>query len=89
MLTCQEVTEKASLMVDGELGVRDRMALQIHLMICANCRLFNRQFKALVSSLASRVKSESQTVSLELAHRVRQSLDGAPAPLNLSKQGRE
>ncbi len=54
MLTCQEVTAKASLMVDGELRFRERMGVLMHLMMCANCRRFVRQFKALVASMASR-----------------------------------
>ena len=68
MLTCQEATAKASLMVDGELGFRDRIAVLMHLMMCANCRLFARQFKALVSSM--------------VVDRVMLSLESAKAPFS-------
>ena len=70
MLTCQEVTAKASLMVDGELGFRERIAMRMHLMMCANCRRFARQFKALVSSMASRNRLESEAISPEFVDRV-------------------
>ena len=75
MLTCQEATAKASLMVDGELGFRERIAVRMHLMMCANCRRFARQFKALVSSMASRKRSRSEAVASEFVDRVKQSLD--------------
>ncbi len=77
MVTCQEVTAKASLMVDGELGIRERIAVRMHLMMCVNCRRFARQFQALVSSMASRNRLESETIVPELVDRVMQSLYGA------------
>ena len=73
MLTCQEVTTKASLMVDGELGFRERIAMRMHLMMCANCRRFARQFKALVASMASRNRLESEAISPEFVDRVMRS----------------
>ncbi len=79
MLTCQEVTAKASLMVDGELGFRERLALRMHLMMCANCRRFARQFKALVASMASRNRLESEAFPPEFIDRVMQSHDSARA----------
>ena len=79
MLTCQEVTAKASLMVDGELGFRERIAVRMHLMMCGNCRRFARQFEALVSSMASRNRLESEVFSPEFIDRVMQSHDSARA----------
>ena len=66
MLTCQEVTAKASLMVDGELGFGERIGVFVHLMMCANCRRFARQFKALVASMASRRGDLHQRLQLQL-----------------------
>ncbi len=66
MLTCQEVTAKASLMVDGELGFRERIAMRMHLMMCVNCRRFARQFEALVSSMASRRGDLHRRLELQL-----------------------
>ncbi len=89
MLTCQEVTAKASLMVDGQLGFRERIAVLLHLMMCANCRRFTRQFKALVFSMASRRgdlqtrlqlqlgpagRLESEAISSEFVDRVMRSI---------------
>ena len=77
MLTCQEVTAKASLMVDGELGFGERISVRMHLSMCVKCRRFARQFEALVSSMASRNRLESETIVPEFVDRVMQSLDGA------------
>ena len=77
MLTCQEVTAKASLMVDGELGFRERITVRMHLMMCVNCRRFARQFQALVSSMASRNRLAAETIVPEFFDRVMQSLYGA------------
>ncbi len=101
MLTCQEVTAKASLMVDGELGFRERMGVLMHLMTCANCRRFTRQFKALVFSMASRRgdlqtrlqlqlgppgnRLESEAISSEFVNRVMRSLESAQAPFSDSR----
>ena len=77
MLTCQEVTAKASLMVDGELGFGERIGVFVHLMMCANCRRFARQFKALVTSMASRNRLESEAISPEFVDRVMRLIDDA------------
>ncbi len=77
MLTCQEVAAKASLMVDGELGFRERIAMRLHLMMCVDCRRFARQFKALVSSMASRNRLESEPIVPEFVDHMMQSLYGA------------
>ncbi len=72
MLTCQEVTAIASLMVDGELGFRERIAVRMHLMMCVNCQRFARQFEALVSSMASRNRLKSEAIVSEFVDRVMQ-----------------
>ena len=75
MLTCQEVTAKASLMIDGELGFRERLAVRLHLMMCVHCRRFARQFEALVSGMALLSRTEPEIVP-GFVDRVMLSLDG-------------
>lgn len=77
MLTCREVSAQASLLVDGELGVRGRIAVRLHLMMCANCRRFIRQFKTFVSSMARRNQPDVESVSPEFVGRVMRQIDGA------------
>jgi predicted anti-sigma-YlaC factor YlaD len=75
MLTCQEVTAKASQSVDGELGVRDRIAVRLHLMMCVKCRLYYKQFKALVTSLSGGTRTEPEPPSPEFVGHVLADID--------------
>ena len=69
MLTCREVTAKATRMIDGDLLFRERIAAHAHLFMCANCHRFARQLRALVDSLqVSGVREDD--VSPELHARV-------------------
>ena len=77
MLTCREVAEKSSAMVDGELELRERVGLRFHLLMCANCRRFVRQFKSLVDSLGLRSEPGSQSASPEFVRQTMQTLDSA------------
>ena len=77
MLTCREVAEKSSAMVDSELDLRERIGLRLHLLMCSNCRRFVRQFRTLVDSLALRSEPESQSASPEFVRQTMQTLDSA------------
>ena len=46
MLTCQELAERASDHLDGALSFRQRLAVELHLVICPNCRAYMRQLRA-------------------------------------------
>lgn len=45
MLSCKDVTMRAGDWTDGQLRFRDRMAMRLHLLICAFCRRFLRQYQ--------------------------------------------
>jgi len=45
MTTCREATELASRAMDERLPLSSRMALRLHLAICANCTRFNQQLQ--------------------------------------------
>lgn len=45
MPTCREATELASQKMDESLPLIDRLALQMHLAICKNCRRFAVQLE--------------------------------------------
>ena len=75
MLTCREVAAKASSMVDDELSFREIAVVKLHLMMCVNCRRLTRQFKALVSSMASHQRSETEDISPDFVNVVMERLD--------------
>lgn len=60
MLTCREVTERASAYVDRELPLRSRLAMRLHLAMCVHCRRYFRQFRQLLAALAVRVRIAKQ-----------------------------
>ncbi|MCA1978960.1 MAG: zf-HC2 domain-containing protein [Thiobacillus sp.] len=47
LTTCRETTVLASRAQDGHLTLGERMAMHLHLAICANCARFARQLQAM------------------------------------------
>ena len=45
MLTCKDASELLSQAQDRTLGLRERLALKLHLLICAGCTNFSRQLE--------------------------------------------
>lgn len=45
MLTCKELVAHSSYYLDGQLTLRQRLAVRAHLAMCGNCRRFIRQMK--------------------------------------------
>ncbi|WP_308446416.1 zf-HC2 domain-containing protein [Chitinimonas sp. BJYL2] len=43
MMNCQQATHRVSEGMDRPLGMRERLQLRLHLLLCANCRHFRRQ----------------------------------------------
>lgn len=45
MLSCQEVSERASALIDKELPLWDLMQMRLHLAMCKGCSAFVRQMR--------------------------------------------
>jgi hypothetical protein len=45
MLSCKEVAQRASAMIDGELGAWDMLQMRMHLAICKGCERFIGQMR--------------------------------------------
>lgn len=45
MLSCKEVAERASALIDGELGLFERLQMRLHLAMCKGCGAFIDQMK--------------------------------------------
>ncbi|MBD8652856.1 MULTISPECIES: zf-HC2 domain-containing protein [unclassified Rhizobium] len=45
MFRCNEVVERASLLIDGDLGFWPRLNIRLHLAICRGCRAFVEQMR--------------------------------------------
>lgn len=51
MLSCKDVSERASRWLDREMGLWERLQLRAHLAICVHCRRYLAQLKAAVAAL--------------------------------------
>jgi hypothetical protein len=45
MLSCKEVAERSSALIDGELGVFDLLQMRLHMAMCKGCNAFVRQMR--------------------------------------------
>ena len=46
MLTCKEVVDRASALIDGDLSAWDALQIRLHLAMCKGCSLFIQQMRA-------------------------------------------
>ncbi|MEO4047793.1 zf-HC2 domain-containing protein [Pseudomonas sp. CAU 1711] len=76
MLTCQELVAHSSDYLDGQLRLRERIAVRAHLAMCRNCRRFIRQMKvtqAVLRQLPERPLPELEVLAERLARQRRES----------------
>jgi len=59
MLSCRQVTEKSSALLDGELRARERLAMRMHLLMCVHCRRFQRHLQQLVTAMPKHDTSDA------------------------------
>lgn len=45
MLTCREMSELGSEIIDGHLKLRTRWAVMMHLRMCPRCKMYIKQLK--------------------------------------------
>lgn len=58
MLSCREVSERASDLIDGRAAWRIRVEARLHLLLCQHCRRYVEQLKLTVRALRSTRRSE-------------------------------
>jgi anti-sigma factor RsiW len=46
MLSCKQVAMRADALLDGELGMMNRLQMRIHLLMCKGCSAFVAQMRA-------------------------------------------
>jgi hypothetical protein len=52
ILTCKEATRLVSQGLDRRLGLAERVALRLHLLVCDGCANFSKQMAFLRSALS-------------------------------------
>nr|WP_272213048.1 zf-HC2 domain-containing protein [Marinicella sp. W31]MDC2878988.1 zf-HC2 domain-containing protein [Marinicella sp. W31] len=66
MLRCNEVAERASLLIDGELGPWQRLNIKLHLAMCRGCRVFVAQMRITCDLTRMASGSEEQHIDPEI-----------------------
>jgi anti-sigma factor RsiW len=74
MLSCKEIVERVDALLDGDLTLRQRLAVRMHLMLCHRCRRYERQLRFLLRGL-SKIHSAA---SYEEVERVMRSIEQGP-----------
>lgn len=59
MLTCRDLSEIATDYLEGDLGLRQRTAIQLHLLMCKHCRRYVDQLAKTVALLRASAQSEA------------------------------
>lgn len=72
VLSCRDVTERASEYLDGDLPRWQRLRVRLHLFICRDCRRYVRQLRAVVDALR---RLPSTTVSDETVRSLFESIN--------------
>ncbi|TNE78166.1 MAG: zf-HC2 domain-containing protein [Gammaproteobacteria bacterium] len=70
MLKCRELVSEADLLLDGNLGWRDRLAARFHLLICHHCRRYVRQLHLLISAIPNMHKQATETEVDDVMHHI-------------------
>ena len=68
MMSCKDVAERANALIDGELGLADRLKIRLHLAICKGCDHFVAQMhhtKALIRASAAIPQGEAPPAALD------------------------
>lgn len=63
MLTCKDVSQRATALVEGELGTWERMQIQMHLAMCKGCTAFIAQMRT-TRNLIQAVPIESDEMAV-------------------------
>jgi hypothetical protein len=51
VLSCKQVVDGADRLLAGEISLRQRLAMRLHLLICVHCRRYLRQMGLLLNAL--------------------------------------
>lgn len=56
VLSCRDNADRASRAQDGQLGLPDRVALALHLLMCSGCRAYLRQLRRVAALVRERLQ---------------------------------
>lgn len=74
MLTCKEISKLVSESLDRKLSLRQRMGVQLHLMMCSLCRTYRQQMRALRNIVRHSEEFPTEHLSDEARARIKVNL---------------
>nr|WP_320166111.1 hypothetical protein [uncultured Methylophaga sp.] len=79
MFQCKDVAEEASNYLEGDLPIRKRLGLFLHLLVCSCCRNYLQQLRQTISTVATlRPTEEDATDTKALAKKLRTLSESKP-----------
>ena len=72
MLTCQEVIDFLTDYLDGQLPLNQRLAFELHLSLCRDCRSYLHNFKTTIAA-AKQTRDDAASMPEELVKAILQS----------------
>lgn len=60
MLNCRDATRLMSEAQERELGMKERMSLKMHVMMCSGCRNFGQQMHTLRQAMRSYANGDDE-----------------------------
>lgn len=65
MRSCKDINQNVDAHLDGELSLKQRVELRLHLLMCVDCKRYIRQLKSSVTAFGSSKKAECSDEQLE------------------------
>ncbi|MEO4046511.1 zf-HC2 domain-containing protein [Pseudomonas sp. CAU 1711] len=75
MLTCREMSELSSDIMEGRLSLRSRWAVFMHLRMCPRCKLYLKQLQLTSEVLQKLPLADGQVDSSAIIQRLRKADD--------------
>jgi hypothetical protein len=66
MLSCKQASQLISFSLDRPLTLRERIALQLHLIICKYCKRFSQQIQSMRVAIKQMVASIENDNTIEI-----------------------
>ena len=79
MLTCKEISKLVSESLDRELPLRQRMAMRLHLMMCAMCRAYEKQTHLLRNAMRTYGRQNNEKLPEESRQRIKKAISSNDA----------
>lgn len=80
MLSCRDISQHASALLEQELSMRQRIAVRMHLLLCRHCRRFINQLACLTAALRARGSADTAIVPAACIDRIMNALPPAQLP---------